>query len=926
MTAPIPPVVTDPTLPPGMVATAQSPTGTAAVATAAGANNPPTGTAAVVTAAGVNTNPTAPAPASTAPNGYTGIDNGAPPTALDTDADGLTDDFEKLALTNPLAADTDADGLTDGFEALSSHTDPLAADTDNDGIADAVEVAAGSDAGTIPGIAGVSGLGEHAQNVRAGVLDTDLDGLTDPYEMQMGTNPALADTDLDGLDDNLEATLGTNPLLLDTDRDGLTDGMEVQFGTNPLDMNAGTGPAPVPVLPAPVPVAPVVVAAAPPVTAAPAPAPAAATTTVANHPGGTGSVQHMLDQALAQVGDQYIFGAEVDVNDPDPQTWDCAELTKWAAHQAGADIPGSSFEQYLDLKAQGLLIPIEEAEHTPGALVFHFSSEPEPGGGRPSEAHVAISLGDGRTVEAQSEEVGVITDDNIGGRFEYAALLPGVDYSGAGASSAMAELPEAPVDLGGADVPDATGLTQDMVIYGIKMQESRGDYQADNPTSTASGAYQYIDGTWDGYGGYSHAGDAPPEVQDAKMREDTQAAFDRLGDWERVIASHFSGESFQEGPKSDWDRVPGYASNQNPSVREYVDGVLGHIEEADPSMFGGATVTTSAADVAPAPAPLADPQQSLQSFLDAALAQRGDMYEFGAENEMTDANPSTWDRSELTQWAAQQAGIVIPDGSASQYLELKEQGLLIPVEQAAQTPGALLFTFSSEPVEGGPRPDTAQVAISLGNGTTVEADDKLGVTSMDIGGRFQYAAVLPGLQGVTPPAPAATPVPAVPPATGVPIPATTTPIDPTTMMPGYQIDPGVDISDPAADSDNDGLTNYFESTIGSNPTLADSDLDGLIDGFEASIGSNAMRMDTDLDGFTDGMEVHFGTNPLVAEAHSMGSTMGQPMGSPLGQPMGSPLGQPMGSPFGETLPAPTDPGAIPDDDPALGADAGVDVH
>src|SRR6476660_7666008 len=97
--------------------------------------------------------------AGTAANGYTGIDNGAPLTSVDTDADGLTDDFEKLAGTNPLAADSDADGLTDGFEGLKSHTDPLSADTDKDGIGDAVEVAAGSDAGQIPGIAGVSGLG-----------------------------------------------------------------------------------------------------------------------------------------------------------------------------------------------------------------------------------------------------------------------------------------------------------------------------------------------------------------------------------------------------------------------------------------------------------------------------------------------------------------------------------------------------------------------------------------------------------------------------------------------------------------------------------------------------------------------------------------------------------------------------------------------
>ena len=272
----------------------------------------------------------------------------------------------------------------------------------------------------------------------------------------------------------------------------------------------------------------------------------------------TGQVNQMLDKVLAQVGDQYIFGTEVDVNDPDPEAWDAGELTKWAAYQAGAEIPGSSFEQYLDLKAKGLQIPVDQAKTTPGALLFHFSTEPQPGGGRPSEARAAISLGRGRTVEAKSEAEGVIIDD-AGDQFEYAALLPGVDYTNAE--------PTGPPNI-------------EQVMYGIRMLETQGDYRAQNPTSTASGAYMYIDGTWDGYGGFSHASDAPPEVQDAKIRTDLQAQYDLLGDWERVIAAHFAGDSVAAGPKSSWNEVPGYENGGNIPVREYVDSVLGFIDLA----------------------------------------------------------------------------------------------------------------------------------------------------------------------------------------------------------------------------------------------------------------------------------------------------------------------------------------------------------
>ena len=95
--------------------------------------------------------------------------------------------------------------------------------------------------------------------------------------------------------------------------------------------------------------------------------------------------------------------------------------------------------------------------------------------------------------------------------------------------------------------------------------------------------------------------DSTQTLHSVTSADGTSIAYDRLGDWERVIASHFAGEGEQAGPKSDWTKVPGYDYNQNPSIRQYVDGVLGHIEEADPSMFGGHTLgTTTAAAVSTA--------------------------------------------------------------------------------------------------------------------------------------------------------------------------------------------------------------------------------------------------------------------------------------------------------------------------------------
>ena len=75
-------------------------------------------------------------------------------------------------------------------------------------------------------------------------------------------------------------------------------------------------------------------------------------------------------------------------------SFDCSELTKWAAARSGVTIPDGAAHQYVWLKQQGATMSVQQALQTPGALLFHFDSEPQPGlGGEPPVAHVAISLG-----------------------------------------------------------------------------------------------------------------------------------------------------------------------------------------------------------------------------------------------------------------------------------------------------------------------------------------------------------------------------------------------------------------------------------------------------------------------------------------------------------------------------------------------------
>lgn len=144
----------------------------------------------------------------------------------------------------------------------------------------------------------------------------------------------------------------------------------------------------------------------------------------------TANVTDFVDLALAQTGDRYVFGAEASASDPDPDTFDCSELIQWCADRLDVRprMPDGSWNQAAHCRDEGTLISPAAGLQLRGALLFYFSSSPFVGT-RPSRAHVAISLGDGRTMEARSAAAGVGVFGNAASRtWTQAARVPGLDY------------------------------------------------------------------------------------------------------------------------------------------------------------------------------------------------------------------------------------------------------------------------------------------------------------------------------------------------------------------------------------------------------------------------------------------------------------------------------------------------------------------
>lgn len=171
----------------------------------------------------------------------------------------------------------------------------------------------------------------------------------------------------------------------------------------------------------------------------------------------------------------------------------------------------------------------------------------------------------------------------------------GRSTSGGGSST-----PSAPSGGGGGQASPvnvsnigAGGLTRDQlaaVADALAMHES-GMRNVPNSGghSSASGYWQYTDGTWNNYGGYARAMDAPYEVQRERVMRDLARNIERYGSVEQGIAHHFYPRL--AGDPSRWHLIPGEEAGSphpgNPTVSQFVSSVMSNLGETVDVPSGG---------------------------------------------------------------------------------------------------------------------------------------------------------------------------------------------------------------------------------------------------------------------------------------------------------------------------------------------------
>src|SRR5215218_10087693 len=148
-------------------------------------------------------------------------------------------------------------------------------------------------------------------------------------------------------------------------------------------------------------------------------------------------VETVVALAVAQQGDRYVSNAQNDPSNPNPTEFDCSELVRWSCARAGVNpaMPDGSWIQQRFCASNGTLISVDQALATRGALLFNHRDDNgnavDPGPTCPPKAHVAISLGDGTTIEAMGTKYGVLVTSARNRSWTAGGLIPGCTYGGA---------------------------------------------------------------------------------------------------------------------------------------------------------------------------------------------------------------------------------------------------------------------------------------------------------------------------------------------------------------------------------------------------------------------------------------------------------------------------------------------------------------
>jgi Peptidase family M23/Transglycosylase-like domain len=143
-----------------------------------------------------------------------------------------------------------------------------------------------------------------------------------------------------------------------------------------------------------------------------------------------------------------------------------------------------------------------------------------------------------------------------------------------------------------------------VVLATIRELESSGNYQAQSAGSTASGAYQFLDSTWAGFGGYPRAVAAPASVQDARATQDVNnilAAHN--GDVAAIPPVWYVGVVYPVGDPR-WDQIPWPSAGNTITPRQYQTRWLNIYQRLLNTTPGATTATPTTSGGTPATAPV----------------------------------------------------------------------------------------------------------------------------------------------------------------------------------------------------------------------------------------------------------------------------------------------------------------------------------